>query len=91
MPSVRLSACHKRRWRWRRSIPRQTYIRYETAERRITVVQAIAVAEALGLSFEQFARRVDVRLAELQETTQADVTLAAWDKRREPGADGGGL
>lgn len=43
-------------------IPRVTYIRYETGERRPNVVQVMQIAEALGMSLSTFVRRVEHRL-----------------------------
>lgn len=43
-------------------IPRVTYIRYETGERRPNMVQVIQIAEALGLSIGAFVSRVEHRL-----------------------------
>ena len=42
-------------------IPRVTFIRYETGERRPNVVQVAQIAQALGLSLSTFVRRVEDR------------------------------
>lgn len=46
----------------RAGIPRPTYLRYERGDRNIPVVTAIQLAEALGMTFGEFARRVEDRL-----------------------------
>lgn len=45
----------------RAGIPRVTYIRYETGERRPNVGQVASIASALGLPFSTFAKRVQGR------------------------------
>ena len=45
-------------------IPRVTYIRYETGERRPNVVQVAQIAEALGMPLSTFARRIEDRASE---------------------------
>ena len=46
----------------RAGIPRPTYLRYERGDRNIPVVTAIQLAEALGMTFGEFARRIEDRL-----------------------------
>lgn len=43
-------------------IPRITYIRYETGERRPSVVQLAQIANAFGVDFVELARRVRQRV-----------------------------
>lgn len=43
-------------------IPRMTYIRYETGERRPNVVQVAQIAEALGMPLSTFLARVEDRV-----------------------------
>ena len=45
----------------RAGIPRVTFIRYETGERRPNFVQLAQIAEALGMAMSTFARRVEER------------------------------
>lgn len=62
----------------RARMPTITYTRYENAARRPTVIQVMAIADALGLTFTAFARKVDDREAQLTAVaTQQDVDLAA--------------
>ena len=46
----------------RAGIPRVTYIRYETGERKPNVVQVMQIAAALGMPLSLFVRRVEHRL-----------------------------
>lgn len=48
----------------RAGIPRVTYIRYETGDRRPSLVQVAQIASALGLSLTAFSRRVEERYSE---------------------------
>lgn len=45
----------------RAGIPRVSYIRYETGERKPNVVHIAAIAQALNLSFSAFARQIEER------------------------------
>ncbi len=54
----------------RAGIPRPTYLRYERGDRNIPVITAIQLAEALGLTFGEFARRVEDRLAHQPPTPE---------------------
>ena len=45
-------------------IPRVTYIRYETGERKPNLVQVARIAEALKIPLSTFARRVEERATE---------------------------
>lgn len=46
----------------RAGIPRPTYLRYERGDRQLSVVQAIQLAQALGMSLVVFASRVEERM-----------------------------
>lgn len=46
----------------RAGIPRVTYIRYETGERRPSMTQVVQIARALGLTLSGFARLVEDRV-----------------------------
>ena len=48
----------------RSGIPRVTYIRYETGDRRPSMAQVAQIADALGLSLSAFSRRVEERYGE---------------------------
>ena len=83
----------------RAGIPRPTYLRYERGDRNIPVVTAIQLAEALGMTFGEFARRVEDRLCHpapepplsMQELRQrrflADAMLVEEAADARPGAD----
>lgn len=53
----------------RAGIPRPTYLRYERGDRNIPVITAIQLAEALGMTFGEFARRVEDRLPRTAPTS----------------------
>lgn len=44
-------------------IPRITYIRYETGERRPNIVQVIRISKALGISASTFMGRIEERVS----------------------------
>lgn len=48
----------------RASIPRVSYIRYETGERQPNVVQVAQIADGLGMPLSSFLRRVEARVQE---------------------------
>lgn len=48
----------------RAGIPRITYIRYETGERKPNVVQVAQIADALGMRLSSFLQRVEDRVGE---------------------------
>ncbi|MDU7361205.1 MAG: helix-turn-helix transcriptional regulator [Propionibacteriaceae bacterium] len=70
----------------RAGIPRPTFVRYESGERRINVAQAIATAEALGMTFPELAQRIDERLkrATRPATTAPTVLELAADHTTQP-------
>lgn len=64
----------------RAGIPRPTYLRYERGDRNIPVITAIQLAEALGMTFGEFARRVEDRLP---RTASASAPEQPEQPRRE--------
>lgn len=63
----------------RAGIPRPTYLRYERGDRNIPVITAIQLAEALGMTFGEFARRVEDRLP---RTPQASMPAPEQPRER---------
>lgn len=43
-------------------IPRTTYVRYETGERKPNIAQVAAIAQALNVPFSSFIRRIEERV-----------------------------
>lgn len=67
----------------RAGIPPVTYQRYEVGDRQPTVIQIMAIAEALGMTFPAFAAKIEQRIPEVRMermvATQRDVDLAAYE------------
>lgn len=57
----------------RAGMPRVTYIRYESGVRRPTIVQVMQIAQALGISFQTFAHRIEDRIAQGKEVKAVSV------------------